>query len=70
MASGVAACILTHEADGGLLDQAGRCADCQHLIGVRDTVLQPGPGLKRPGPDAEVSTALMAPHRLLQPLLG
>ena len=26
--------ILTHEADGGLIDQAGRCADCQHLVGV------------------------------------
>jgi hypothetical protein len=62
---------MIHEADGGLLDQAGRCADCQHLIGVRDTVLQPGPGLKRLGPDADpVSTALMAPHRLLRPLLG
>ncbi len=63
--------ILTHEADGGLIDQAGRCADCQHLVGVRDTVLRPGPGLKTPGPDADpVSIALMAPHRLLQPLLG
>ena len=34
--------ILTHQADGGLIDQAGRCADCQHLVGVRDTVLRPG----------------------------
>jgi hypothetical protein len=63
--------ILTHQADGGLIDQAGRCADCQHLVGVRDTILRPGPGLETPGPDADpVSTALMAPHRLLQPLLG
>ena len=62
--------ILTHEADGGLIDQAGRCADCQHLVGVRDTVLRPGPGLETPGPGADpVSAALMAPHRLLQPLL-
>jgi DNA-binding HxlR family transcriptional regulator len=63
--------ILTHQADGGPIDQAGRCADCQHLIDVRDIVLRPGPGLKAPGPDADpVSAALMAPHRLLQPLLN
>lgn len=63
--------ILTHHADGGQIDQAGRCADCQHLVSVRDIVLLPGPGLKRPGPDADpVSIALMAPHRLLQPLLN
>jgi HxlR-like helix-turn-helix len=34
--------ILTHEADGGLIDQAGRCADCQHLVGC--TTLSCGPG--------------------------
>jgi DNA-binding HxlR family transcriptional regulator len=63
--------ILTHDADGGLIDQAGRCADCHHLVDVRDTVLRPGPGLEAPGPDADsVSIALMAPHRLLQPILG
>src|SRR5216683_615523 len=63
--------ILAHQADGGLIDQAGRCADCQHLVDVRDIVLRPGPGLKTPGPDADpVSIALMAPHRLLQPLLN
>ena len=62
--------ILTHHADGGLSDQAGRCADCRHLVDVRDMVLRPGPGLKAPGPDADpVSIALMAQHRLLQPLL-
>ena len=45
--------------------------NCQHLVGVHDTVLRPGPGLKTPGPDADpVTNALMAPHRLLQPLLG
>ena len=63
--------ILTHEADGGLIDQAGRCADCQHLVGVHGTGPRPGPGLKTPGPDADPATnALMTPHRLLQPLLG
>src|SRR5260370_10261444 len=62
--------ILTHQADGGLIDQAGRCADCQHPVVARDTVLRPGPGLKAPGPDADpVSLALMAPHPRLQPLL-
>ena len=63
--------ILTHQADGGPIDQAGRCADCQHLVDVRDIVLRPGPGLKAPEPDADpVTAALMAPHRLLQPLLN
>ena len=36
--------ILTHEADGGLIDQAGRCADCQHLVGDATPCCGPGSG--------------------------
>ena len=54
-------------ADAGVLASTGDGTP----VGVRDTVLRPGLGLKTPGPGADpVSAALMDPHRLLQPLLG
>src|SRR5260370_20081362 len=35
--------ILTHEADGGLIAQAGPCAHPHHLARARDTVRAPAP---------------------------
>ncbi|HEX5406137.1 MAG TPA: helix-turn-helix domain-containing protein [Pseudonocardiaceae bacterium] len=58
-----------HSSDGGALDGDGRCANCGAVVGVRDTVVAPGPGLGPPSDVADpVTVALTRPHRLLRPL--
>ncbi|MFD3696876.1 winged helix-turn-helix transcriptional regulator [Streptomyces sp. NPDC058646] len=61
--------ILRHAADGAALAADDRCTRCGVLVGVRDILLTPGPGL--PGPDSAddpVTAALHHPHRLLSTL--
>jgi DNA-binding HxlR family transcriptional regulator len=57
-----------HAADDGLIDPTGHCTLCDTFVPVHETVVAPGPGLPAvPAVDA-VTTALVAPRRLLQPL--
>lgn len=58
-----------HDLDGGLLDADNRCATCGGIVGIPDTLVEPGPGYERgnDNPDA-VSALLNTPRRLLEPL--
>jgi DNA-binding HxlR family transcriptional regulator len=57
-----------HAADGGTVAADGTCAACSRAVPVQDLLVVPGPGLAaRPAPDL-VTTALAAPHRLLEPI--
>ncbi|MEU4670457.1 hypothetical protein AB0F91_21330 [Amycolatopsis sp. NPDC023774] len=52
---------LRHDADGALLDHDGRCAKCGELVAVGDTRIEPGPGFRPTGAEADpVSAALNA----------
>lgn len=61
--------LFRHLDDDGELDAAGFCAQCGGYVPVQDICIVPGPGLppETPGQDV-VTTALAAPHRMLQPL--
>jgi DNA-binding HxlR family transcriptional regulator len=60
--------ILRHSLDDGTLDDAGRCSECGATVDVADTVIAPGPGLKkkRRGDDP-LAAAFTMPHQLLTP---
>jgi DNA-binding HxlR family transcriptional regulator len=61
--------LFRHAADGGLVDQWGRCDTCGRPVRAADTIVTPGPGLEPPADDDSwVTTALTRPHRLLEPL--
>jgi DNA-binding HxlR family transcriptional regulator len=63
--------VFRHAADGGTVTADGVCVSCGTAIGVANLMVVPGPGLAAApsGTDA-VSTALTAPHRLLEPIKG
>jgi DNA-binding HxlR family transcriptional regulator len=61
--------VFTHEVDGGVLGGDGRCEICGELVGVGDTVVQPGPGFDpAQRRDDPVTEAMGQPRRLLEPL--
>jgi DNA-binding HxlR family transcriptional regulator len=61
--------LFRHAADGGQVDQSGRCETCGTPVRAADTIVIPGPGLEPPAnDDSWVTTALTRPHRLLEPL--
>jgi DNA-binding HxlR family transcriptional regulator len=61
--------VLTHAADGGLLDAESRCEACGADVPVRDTVVAPGPGFDlAERRDDPVTEAMGRPRRLLDPL--
>jgi DNA-binding HxlR family transcriptional regulator len=62
--------VFRHAADGGDVAPDGVCPVCGAAPGVADLVVVPGPGLAVPGRPDPVSTALTAPHRLLEPIKG
>lgn len=58
-----------HDADGGLLDHDGRCADCGAVVPVPDIRVEPGPGYLPSGAVLDpLSAAINRPHRLLEPV--
>ncbi len=58
-----------HDADGGLLDHDGRCADCGAVVPVPDIRVEPGPGYEPSGAVLDpLSAAINTPHRLLEPV--
>ncbi len=63
--------VFRHAADDGTVAADSRCATCGTAVGVADLLVAPGPGLAAaPGGSDPVSTALAAPHRLLEPIKG
>jgi DNA-binding HxlR family transcriptional regulator len=60
--------IFRHVADDAMVDESGRCTGCGTVVAPQDIVLTPGPGLPPARPDDQVTLALEAPHRLLEPL--
>jgi DNA-binding HxlR family transcriptional regulator len=56
-----------HATCGTTLDDAGRCSTCQLTPGPEDIVMEPRPGRGTLRDDV-VSSALRAPHRLLDPV--
>jgi DNA-binding HxlR family transcriptional regulator len=61
--------VLRHDADGGVLDDAGRCERCGAVVGADGTRVEPGPGLDRGRRRADpVSAAFGESRRLLEPL--
>jgi hypothetical protein len=60
---------LRHEADGGTLDDHGRCAVCEEVVPIGDTLVETGPGYGEGGGRADaVSEAMRSPHHLLDPI--
>ncbi|MFI7388506.1 winged helix-turn-helix transcriptional regulator [Streptomyces sp. NPDC049813] len=61
--------VLRHDEDDGLLDTEGRCHECGAAVPVPEIRLETGPGFQ-PSETAQdpVSTAINAPHRLLEPI--
>jgi DNA-binding HxlR family transcriptional regulator len=59
--------LFQHVADDGQIDRWGRCGRCGTSVAAEDTITVPGPGLEPPD-ESWVTTALTAPHRLLEPL--
>ncbi|WP_030682120.1 winged helix-turn-helix transcriptional regulator [Streptomyces sp. NRRL B-1347] len=57
-----------HAACGTELGASGECPACGRLVPVGDVEMLPGPGLD-PEPSDPVSRALLAPRRLLQPVV-
>jgi DNA-binding HxlR family transcriptional regulator len=60
--------VLRHDADGGTLDDAGRCRRCRAVVTAADTRVEPGPGLDRAPRADPVSAAFAEPKRLLESL--
>ncbi len=60
--------LFRHVTCGTELGVAGECPACGLLVPVEDVEMLPGPGLD-PEPSDPVSRALLAPRRLLQPLV-
>src|ERR1700733_11333851 len=61
--------VFRHAADDGDVAGRGVCAACGAMVGSADLVVAPGPGLAAIPPKTDqVSVALNAPHRLLQPI--
>jgi DNA-binding HxlR family transcriptional regulator len=61
--------LFRHAGDNGDVPPDGVCAACGDVVGSADLVVAPGPGLAAIPPRTDpVSTALNAPHRLLEPL--
>jgi len=60
--------VFRHAADGGTVNGDGVCAACGREVPVRETLVEPGPGLaSRPDPDP-VTAVLAQPHPLLEPI--
>jgi hypothetical protein len=60
---------LRHEADGGTLDDEGRCVVCEQVVPLSDTLVETGPGFGEGGERTDaVSQAMRSPHRLLDPI--
>jgi hypothetical protein len=59
-----------HAADDAAVAADGTCAACGSAVPVQDLVVVPGPGLAASPGTGLVTTALAAPHRLLQPVRG
>jgi hypothetical protein len=57
-----------HSADDAAVTSDGTCAACGSAVPVQDLVVVPGPGLAASPATDLVTTALAAPHRLLQPV--
>lgn len=62
--------VFLHAADGGVLDPAGRCAECGGIVSPQSTIVSPGPGAALPVDADPVAVAMSRPHPLLQPLMG
>ena len=61
--------LFLHAADEGQLDSDRACAVCGAVVAPGEILIAPGPGLAPPAEDDDaVTTALRAPHRLLEPL--
>jgi DNA-binding HxlR family transcriptional regulator len=61
--------VYRHAADGGQVDQWGRCDACGVPMPAADIIVAPGPGLDAAtDDDSWVTAALTRPHRLLEPL--
>jgi hypothetical protein len=60
--------VFQHVADRGPVATDGTCAACGAAVPVANLMVVPGPGLTTgPAPDL-VTSALAAPHRLLEPV--
>ncbi|MEV0478210.1 hypothetical protein [Streptomyces prunicolor] len=54
----------------GLLDRDGRCEECGTAVPAPEIRIEPGPGFRAAGPEADpVSGAINAPRRLLDPIV-
>jgi DNA-binding HxlR family transcriptional regulator len=59
----------THADCGGKIDTASRCERCGQAVAAEDTIIGPGPGLKRGKRRTDpVAVALSRPRRLLEPM--
>ena len=57
-----------HTADNAPIEVSGRCTGCGVTVGVGETLVAPGPGLRSVADQDPVTAALVEPHALLQPL--
>jgi DNA-binding HxlR family transcriptional regulator len=62
--------VFEHAQDGGRIGPDSTCEGCGRRIDVSDIESMPGPGMSRSSMNGAVGTALLTPHRMLEPLIA